>query len=192
MKAPFMVGNQVYLRSYERADLTLMADFLHDDDVTRLLFMGLLPSNIELLNEQWEQDQRNPNQVAFAVCDKQSDEFIGTTGLYGVHWVMRTAEFRVFLGNKKFWNLGIGTDCTKMMVVYGFDKLNLNKVWLGVNAENKGGVRAYEKAGMVREGVLRQEQYRNFRYYDAIRMSMLRSEYEKVRDGYLRPEPRKS
>lgn len=192
MKAPFMVGNQVYLRSYERADLTLMAGFLHDDDVTRLLFMGLLPSNIELLNEQWEQDQRNLNQVAFAVCDKQSDEFIGTTGLYGIHWVMRTAEFRVFLGNKKFWNRGIGTECTKMMVVYGFDKLNLNKVWLGVNAENKGGVRAYEKAGMVREGVLRQEQYRNFRYYDAIRMSMLRSEYEKVRDGYLRPEPRKS
>lgn len=187
-----MAGNEVYLRSYERTDLPLMAGFLHDEEVTRLLFMGLLPSNLELMIEQWEQDQRSPNQVSFAVCDKQSDEFIGTTGLYDIQWVMRTAEFRVFLGNKKFWNRGIGTECTKLMVVYGFDKLNLNKVWLGVNTENKGGVRAYEKAGMVREGVLRQEQYRNFRYYDAIRMSMLRSEYEKVRDGYLRPEPQKS
>lgn len=187
MIAPFIQGNLVYLRSLERADLASLAEWLNDSEVTRLLFMGLLPTNVEMLTAQWERDRNNPDEVAFAVCDADTGAVVGTTGLYRIHWVMRTAEFRVFLGDKRVWNRGIGTECAKVMTVYGFEKLNLNKVWLGVNAENLGGVRAYEKAGFVHEGVLRQEQYRNFRYYDAIRMSMLRSEYEALRDNYLQP-----
>lgn len=188
MKAPFMVGKQIYLRSLERTDLAAMVEWINDHEVTRLLFMGDRPANLELLEEQWEQEQRSQTEVVFAVCDKEDDSFIGRTGLYSINWIMRTAEFRIFLGNKAYWNRGIGTECTKLMVVYGFEKLNLNRIWLGVNADNIGGVRAYEKAGFVREGILRQEQYRNFRYYDVIRMSMLRSEYEKLREGYLERE----
>ncbi|HEU5411239.1 MAG TPA: GNAT family protein [Candidatus Acidoferrales bacterium] len=187
MIATFIQGNVVCLRSLGRADLALLAEWLNDSEVTRLLFMGLLPTNVEMLAAQWERDRNNPDEIAFAVCDGKTGAFVGTTGLYRIHWVMRTAEFRVFIGDKRVWNRGIGTECAKLMVVYGFEKLNLNKVWLGVNAENPGGVRAYEKAGFVHEGVLRQEQYRNFRYYDAIRMSLLRSEYEALRETYLQP-----
>ena len=63
------------------------------------------------------------------------------------------------------------------MIDYGFDKLNLNKIWLGVNSENKAAVKSYKAAGFVEEGVLRQEIYRNGRYYDATRMSILREEF---------------
>jgi ribosomal-protein-alanine N-acetyltransferase len=188
MKSPFMIGNQVYVNSLERCDLEATVEWINDQDVTRLLFTGLRPANIEILAEQWGHDQRNQNEVALAVREKQSDTFIGTTGLYSINWIMRTAEFRVFLGNKAFWNRGVGTECTKLMVVYGFEKLNLNRIWLGVNGENVGGARAYEKAGFVREGILRQEQYRNFKYYDVIRMSILRCEYEKLKEGYLQNE----
>lgn len=185
MRAPFLSGRVVYLRGLERADLPAMVEWINDHDVTLLLFTGDRPANVELLQEQWERDQRSERDVVFAVCDSKDDTFIGTTGLYSINWIGRSAEFRVLLGNKGYWNRGIGTECTKLMVVYGFDKLNLNRVWLGVNLDNVGGVRAYEKAGFAREGILRQEQYRNFRYYDVLRMSMLRDEYAKVRDGYL-------
>lgn len=185
MIAPFLQGQHIYLRSLERADLQLMAEWLNDPDVTRLLFMGLFPSNLEALTAQWERDRNNPEETTFAVCDKTSNQFVGTTGVYRIQWVMRTGEFRVFLGDKRVWNRGIGTECAKLMVVFGFEKLNLNKMWLGVNADNAAAVKAYQKAGFVHEGVLRQEQYRNFRYYDAIRMSMLRSEYEPIRENYL-------
>jgi len=185
---PFISGDQIYLRAVERADLVQLAKWLNDSEVTRLLFMGAFPTNLELLAAQWERDHSNTDEVAFAVCEQRSDAFVGTTGLYRIHWIMRTAEFRVFIGDKNAWNHGIGTECAKLMVVYGFEKLNLNKVWLGVNAENTRGVRAYEKAGFIHEGVLREEQYRNFRYYDAIRMSILRSEYEQFRGDYLRNE----
>lgn len=185
MRALFLVGRQVYLRGLEQADLGAMVEWINDDEVTRLLYRGDRPAQLDLLVEEWERERRDPACTAFAVCDKQDDRFLGTTGLYGIHPIMRYAEFRVFIGDKAWWNRGIGTECARLMVVYGLEKLNLNKIWLGVNADNVGGVRAYEKAGFVHEGVLRQEQYRNLRYYDVVRMSILRSEYAARRDGYL-------
>ncbi len=175
----------MYLRDLRRSDLGAMVEWINDHDVTHLLVAGDRPASLELLEERWERDLRDPQEIVFAVCAIDGDAFIGTTGLYSINWISRSAEFRVFLGNKTSWNRGIGTECTKLMVVYGFDKLNLNRVWLGVNGENVGAVRAYEKAGFAREGILRQEQYRNFRYYDVVRMGILRSEYEKIRDGYV-------
>lgn len=185
MSTPFLTGRQVFLRGIVKDDLAPMALWLDDNDVTRLLFRGLRPAHLPALEEEWEREQRDPSIVNFAVCDRATGAYIGTTGLFGINGVMRFAEFRVFIGDKKFWNRGIGTECAKLMVFYGMEKLNLNKVWLGVNAANGGGARAYEKAGFVREGVLRQEQYRNFQYYDVIRMSVLRQDYDKARDGYL-------
>jgi RimJ/RimL family protein N-acetyltransferase len=185
MTTPFMSGRQVFLRGIQKTDLVPMAAWADDHDVTRLLFRGLRPAHAPALEEEWEREQRDPATVNFAVCDRTDGAFIGTTGVFRIDWVMRHGEFRVFIGDTKSWNRGVGTECAKLMVVYGMEKLNLNKVWLGVNAANVSGAKAYEKAGFVREGILRQEQYRNFEYYDVVRMSILRSEYASRRDGYI-------
>lgn len=184
MNEPFLIGQHVYVRGLHRSDLPALLPWINDADVTGLLFTGDRPANLERLTEQWESDVQSQNSIPFAACLRQDDRFIGTTGLYSINWIMRSAEFRVFLGEKGQWNKGIGTELTRLMTLYGFEKLNLNRLWLGVNADNAGGVRAYEKAGFTREGVLRQEQFRNNRYYDVIRMGILRSEYEARRDEF--------
>jgi RimJ/RimL family protein N-acetyltransferase len=63
------------------------------------------------------------------------------------------------------------------MLRYGFELLNFNRIWLGVNASHTIAVDSYMKSGFVKEGLLRQEIYRNSRYYDAVRLSILRDEY---------------
>jgi RimJ/RimL family protein N-acetyltransferase len=178
MIEPFLVGRHVYVRGLHRTDLPSMLPWINDSEVTRLLFTGDRPASLERLTEQWESDVRSQNNIAFAACLREDDRFVGTTGLYSINAIARSAEFRVFIGEKGQWNKGIGTELTRLMIVYGFEKLNLNRVWLGVNGDNAAAVRAYEKAGFVREGVLRQEQFRNNRYYDVIRMSILREEYQ--------------
>jgi RimJ/RimL family protein N-acetyltransferase len=64
-----------------------------------------------------------------------------------------------------------------MLVRHGFETLNLNRIWLHVYANNPAGVRAYEKAGFRREGVLRQSCYQGGRYWDTIVMAVLREEW---------------
>lgn len=178
MQHPFLVGKKIYLRGLEKDDLSgNMFQWANDPEVTYYMFMGAMPNSMELLEEEYEQLVKGKNDVVFAIVDKETDIHIGNVGLYVINWISRSAEFRIIIGEKEYWNKGHGTEATQLAVQYGFERLNLNKVWLGVNAEHKGAIKSYENVGFVREGILRQEIYHNGRYYDAVRMSILRDEY---------------
>lgn len=178
MHHPFITGEKIYLRGLEKDDLKEnMFQWANDSEVTHYMFMGATPNSMELLEEEYEQLIRSKNDVVFACIERETDIHIGNVGLYIIDWISRSAESRIIIGEKEYWNKGYGTEATKLSIGYGFEKLNLNKVWLGVNAEHIGAIKAYENAGFVHEGVLRQEIYRNGKYYDAIRMSILRKEY---------------
>lgn len=179
---PFLEGHLTKLRGLGESDLDgPMVGWSNDREVTRMLYRGAFPATRQTTEEAMKACADNPNEVELAIIDKASGEHIGIAGLHSLNWVARSAEFRILIGNKTFWNGGYGTEVTQLLVAYGFEVLNAHKVWLGVTADNKGAVRCYEKVGFVTEGVLRAETYRNRRYYDAIRMSILRDEYDQVR-----------
>lgn len=186
MRHPFIIGKKIYLRGLEKEDLTgNYFQWANDSEVTHYMFMGAVPNNIQLLEEEYDKLIRSEHDVVFAIIDKKTDTHIGNAGLYTINWISRSAEYRTIIGEKKFWGKGYGTEATKLVLEYAFDKLNLNKVWLGVNAENTAAVKCYENAGFIREGVLREEIYRNGKYYNAIRMSVLRKEYLADKKKYL-------
>ena len=68
-----------------------------------------------------------------------------------------------------------------MMRVVGLNaavgQLRLERIFLNVWTENARAIRAYEKAGFVREGTLRHDRYEGGRYTSGHVMSMLRDEW---------------
>jgi len=178
MYHPFIEGEKIYLRGLEKSDLTgNMFQWANDPEVTHYMFMGAMPNTIEQLEEEYEQLAKSSKDVVFAIIDKKLETHIGNVGLYLINYISRAGEFRIIVGEKEYWNKGYGTEATKLTVDYGFERLNLNCIFLGVNAEHLSAIKAYENAGFVKEGAMRQMIYRNGRYYDAVRMSILREEY---------------
>ena len=178
MKKSFIAGQKLYLRGLEKDDLCgAMFNWANDSKVTYYMYMGLKPNSIELMEEEYNQLVHSDKDVVFAIVDKKTDTHIGNVGLYAINWVARSAEYRIIIGEKKYYGKGYGTEAAKLVIIYAFDKLNLNKVSLGVNAENKAAIKSYKNAGFIEDGRLRQEIYRNGRYYDAITMSILKEEF---------------
>jgi RimJ/RimL family protein N-acetyltransferase len=81
--------------------------------------------------------------------------------------------------NPEFWSKGYGKEATKLVLKYSFDILNLNRIQLHVANNNKNGIKAYEKAGFVTEGILREAMYHNNKYVDFYVMSILRTDFYK-------------
>jgi ribosomal-protein-alanine N-acetyltransferase len=184
MYHPFIEGEKIYLRGLEKNDLAgNMFQWANDSEVTYYMFMGAMPNTIEQLEEEYEQLMKSSKDVVFAIIDKKSDTHIGNGGLYLINYISRAGEFRIIIGEKEYWNRGYGTEATKLTVSYGFERLNLNSIFLGVNAEHLSAIKAYQNAGFVKEGTMRQMIYRNGRYYDAVRMSILRGEYFANKEG---------
>lgn len=174
---PFLQGPRINLRPVSEADIPLLAKWFNDGVVTHFLFYGQRPWTLDQVRDHLKQLTESSSNVVLMVEEKSGGQTIGFAGLYDIHPTARKAEFRILLGEPSFWSQGFGTEVTEILTFYGFDRLNLNRVFLGVTNENQGGVKAYEKAGYKQEGVLRQDIYRNSQYYDTVRMGLLREEY---------------
>jgi RimJ/RimL family protein N-acetyltransferase len=57
-----------------------------------------------------------------------------------------------------------------------FESLDLHRIELVTDADNERGIRAYEKAGFKREGILRGKRQRYGQPIDMLMMSVLRQE----------------
>lgn len=178
MKTPFISGEKLYLKGLEKEDLKgNMFRWANDSEVTYYMYTGLKPNSMDVLEKEYDQLIHSDKDVIMAIIDKKTDAHIGNVGLYSINWLYRSAEYRILIGEKEYWGKGYGVETANLIIKYGFSKLNLNKIWLGVNAANKAAVKSYKKSGFIEEGVLRQEIYRNSTYYDAIRMSILKGEF---------------
>jgi ribosomal-protein-alanine N-acetyltransferase len=177
-------GSRVYLRPLEREDLNARyLSWLNDPEVTAYMETGTFPTTAVGLEKFYNEVTGTRDQVILAVADKKSGQHIGNVKLGPIHWIHRSATLGIMIGDKKFWGKGAGLEATRLMVEYGFDRLNLRRIDLGVFAEHKAAVRCYEKAGFKVEGRLRESLFKDGSYKDRVLMGLLRSEYTQPKLG---------
>jgi RimJ/RimL family protein N-acetyltransferase len=180
MTNPFLIGEQIYLRPLEMDDLERCQRWFNDPQV-RLFLDIIRPLNRTAEKEFLEKLSRAAGSPAgdiiTAIVLKDGDRHIGNAGLHRLNLVDRNAEFGIAIGEKDCWHKGYGTEATRLMAGYGFNTLNLHRIYLRVHSNNPRGVSTYEKAGFKQEGVMRQAVFRQDRYHDVILMGLLREEY---------------
>jgi RimJ/RimL family protein N-acetyltransferase len=186
MKNPFLIGTHLYLRPLEREDAPLLAPWVNDPEVTRTLLIHR-PVSLQAEVAFIDRVSQSEQDVVLGMVLKDGDRLIGAAGLDQVDVKNRHARFGMLIGDKGEWGKGYGTEATGLLVGFAFQTLNLNRVWLHVYEYNERGLRAYAKVGFRREGVLRQDTYREGRYWDTVVMGILRAEWEAGRRGP--PEP---
>jgi len=107
------------------------------------------------------------------------EEFLGTTWLWNLDArALGGAELSVFISDASRRGQGIGTDAVNATLDFAFGSTPLDRVWLTTLAENVQAQRCFEKAGLVREGVVREAGRRWGVAYNAVLMAILRSEWE--------------
>ena len=182
MKNPFLVGQKIYLRPLEREDAPTLVAWFNDAEVTRNLLQHL-PINLRAEEQFLDKLYQNDENIGLGIAVKETDRLIGTTGLHKMDRRARQASFGIALGVKSEWGKGYGTEATALMVRYAFETLNLNRVWLHVFEDNVRGQRCYEKVGFRREGLLRQDNFREGRYHNTVVMAILREEWNPTVSG---------
>lgn len=102
---------------------------------------------------------------------------IGWADLKNFDKLNKHAELGIAIGDKNFWGRGYGLSAMKEMLLFGFNELELNKIWLRVEIDNSKAIKSYKRIGYVEEGILRQDRLRNGEFVDRLRMSILKDEF---------------
>lgn len=175
---PFIVGKKVYLRPVESEDAELFVRWQSHPDVRYSFFIGM-PTNVMRQREFIENLYKDNYTISFVITSQGNNKPIGVTMFNRIDWIGRAATYGIIIGEPKEWGKGLGTEVTQLMVDYGFQTLGLHRIQLHVWVGNTRGLKAYQKAGFKKEGLLRQAMYHAGKHEDFYVMSILYSEYKK-------------
>ena len=101
---------------------------------------------------------------------------IGTIGYMWYQPENNAAELGYSL-SREHWNLGIMTEALRAVVAYSFEELGINRLEAQHEVANPASGAVMRKAGMQREGLLRERIANKGRYVHVELYSILRSEY---------------
>lgn len=88
----------------------------------------------------------------------------------------KKVEMDIIIGSEEKMGKGYGTDALKTLIKYLFDNFDINKIWIEARTNNPRAIKAYEKAGFKKEGLLRKEDYFEESFVDRVRFGILRNE----------------
>ncbi|MCA9870557.1 MAG: GNAT family N-acetyltransferase [Anaerolineae bacterium] len=173
-------GKRVRLRATERDDLPLAVQYLNDPEV--LMWFGQ-PAPLGMDDEiaWYERMRQDDGVINFAI--EVEGRYVGGCGLTGINHVHRRAEIGIFVGDKSIWGRGVGSEAMALVMGYGFDYLNLHRIFLRVFAENTRAIHVYESLGFQHEGRFRDTEWRHGRWHDMLYMSVLETEWRQRSDG---------
>jgi diamine N-acetyltransferase len=178
-------GERIRFRGVEREDIPTFVKWLNDPEVLQ----GILLHNpvSQATEENWFEQmvKHPPDEHVYGIEVREVDKgggtetwiLIGTYAFNEIDWRTHSAEFGIMIGDKSCWNKGYGTEAVRLLCQHGFKTLNLNRIYLHVFETNLRAIRAYEKAGFVLEGTERQAEFKDGRFIDVLRMSLLRDEF---------------
>ncbi len=173
-------GEKCKLRPLELSDVKEIVKHINDLELKEYL-STIFPFN-EALETEWIKSlSSKKNEVHFGI--EFDGNLVGTTGLRDIDFVSKHAEFGIMIFNKDYWNKGIGTEATKLILKYSFEILGLHRIMLKVFESNTRAFKVYEKCGFKVEGRERQAVQRKGKFEDFIVMSILEQEYYKIYSG---------
>ncbi|KHE71871.1 GNAT family N-acetyltransferase [Halobacillus sp. BBL2006] len=169
--------DRLYLEPYERSYAAEVAKLAGVWDVAATTFVPH-PYTVDDANEwiglhkDWiEKGSAYP----LAMIDKQSKRLIGTMTLR-VDDKHSKGELAYWVG-KPYWSKGYATEAAKRLVKFGFEELNLNRIWAAAMTGNPASSKVMQKAGLSYEGTLKQDMLHRGEFKDIAVYGMIKEEF---------------
>ena len=169
-------GKKVGLRAVEKQDLPILRDWRNIVEF-RKNFREVRELSLNDQEAWFDQLQKTKHiNYMFTIVDLDTQKPIGAAGLLYINWIIRSADFSFYLGNNEVYidDKGIAEEATKLLINYGFNNLNLHKIWMELYEFDKAKLDFFiNKFDFKKDGVLRDNCFEDGKYYDSYLISKI-------------------
>lgn len=167
-------GNTIYLRPLEIEDANGdYPNWLNDKEVCRYNSHGDTLYTKEMAIEYIKSTQNSSACKVFAICDKCSDKHIGNISLQAISTKNQSAEFAIIIGEKTFWKKGVSKEAGQLLLNYGFEQLNLHRIYCGTSEANIAMQHLALALGMMPEGRRKEAIKKHNKFYDVLEYGII-------------------
>lgn len=103
--------------------------------------------------------------ASLAIVLRETGHVIGTIGFLWVDQEHNSAEVGYSLA-EEHWGKGLMTEALRALLAFGFEQMHLNRIEAQFDVRNRASGRVMQKAGMRREGIMRERMYNKGEYID--------------------------
>lgn len=177
-KFPELTTERLLLRRTLMTDASDVLIFRSDPYVQR--FNGPVFQDVaeaEALIHELDREYFDEAGISWSVTLQNEGKVIGLFGIH--HWnkYHRRAEVGYDL-NRSYWGQGIASEALRAIIQFGFEQMNLNRIYAGTIADNHESVRLLEAIGFEREGTRRSFSWEDDgTFHDSAMYGLLRDEY---------------
>lgn len=101
---------------------------------------------IKEIEVEWLKNSlQRKNEHRFAICVGSQMDYVGNVQLTDI--TGEDAQLHIFIGDRRFHGMGIGTKATRLLLNYAFTTLNLKSVYLYVNPNNEYALKLFKTCG---------------------------------------------
>ncbi|MBW8796347.1 MAG: GNAT family N-acetyltransferase [Streptomyces sp.] len=174
-----LTGSTVGLRARHEEDIPVLRAELYDDvvyssladsDPWRPVPPGSKDSRLTV-------DHKDDASVRFSVVELAGGTLVGTATLWGIDTHNRLAHIGLGL-LPSARGQGYGTDAVAVLCHYGFVVRGLRRLQIETLSGNAAMLRAAERNGFVREGVLRSSAWLMGEFVDEVLLGLLADEWQ--------------
>jgi ribosomal-protein-serine acetyltransferase len=113
---------------------------------------------------------------SFAVFEKSSNTFVGGVGINFINRVHQLANLGYWVRTSATGQ-GFATSATRLAARFGFAQLGLQRIEIVAAVDNVASQRVAEKAGAIREGVVRKRLLIHGQSQDAVLYSLIPADF---------------
>lgn len=178
-----MRGEKVLLRARVESDVAVLHAEIYDDVASRARAdtRPWRPLSPDSVLAPFAMADPTEDFVAFSVVElSEENPLAGAAVLHGMELHSRSAHIGISL-RPAFRGRGLAADTVRVLCEYGFTIRGLHRLAIETLSDNEPMLRAAEKVGFVREGVLRRAAWVSGEYLDEILFGMLAEEWAEHR-----------
>jgi diamine N-acetyltransferase len=170
-------GPSVELAALRDDDSPLLYEWINDRDLVTLSAPFREVARAE--HDEWfELVRRRQDMRIFGIRLLDGDRLVGSCQLHSIDPVHGSAELQIRIGSGDARGRGVGTEATRLLLEYGFEQLDLHRIYLYVFESNDPARRLYARAGFRTEGLLIEAARIDDSWRDVLLLAILRSEYD--------------
>jgi len=161
----------IKIRKHLQKDIPCRVKWLSNPNVNKFIGdeMGQ-KTNLKKEKEWFTNYLKAKNKKFFTICENSTP--IGFMGLLNISKPNKNADLFIAIGEDGCRGKGIGKIAMEWIIDYGFKKLKLHKINLGVIKNNIQAVKLYQSLGFVIEGEMKDEVFYKNKYYNFLSMAI--------------------
>jgi ribosomal-protein-alanine N-acetyltransferase len=173
-----VTGPRLSLRYARAGDAPALYELGRDPEVSRFFSWGPYTDQSEAsaFIARMEAERERGERLELAIVDEQ-DRLLGITGLSEFSKRDRRAVVGTWLG-RAHWGTGANAESKALVLALGFRRLGLQRLSAYAHPENERSLRALERLGFVREGVLKAWHLHGGERRDVAILRLLREDWE--------------